>query len=473
MSIAFLQIKKYLLACDEFTIQNYQEICRLYGYTNVVGYFNMICSIVSDDELDLLLEKYHVYFEEEENRNMVEINNVFSNNGVPEVVMAYLNIIKGLEVLNPEVERALFTNLNRCLSKLKILEITNNLELKCDFATIFMSIYDERQIKLLTELVKASYTSNNGMIYEKVLALKDRKIIKKYLQLYQKKGEKLSSVEVATSIKEVDFSKYNNLSFEEFNEQLELLTQFLTIIKRIQLANLRLVVYVAKQYISWGHLLDFEDIIQEGNIGLMRAILKFDLSKTRKFSTYAVLWITQFIRGAIIDKAYTIRKPRAFDAKYKQYKRVVDMYKIRDGRMPTIAEIAEELNISPEKCIEIKRLAREPIPFEQAHDEDDDSSNLIANKIVDSTILTVEEEFEQKELREQLEALLSSTLNKKELDIIRLHYGFDDGIERSLVEIGKKYNVSKQAINQMEMKAFKKIRESNKRNYLSGYISNL
>ena len=96
MSIAFLQIKKYLLACDEFTIQNYQEICRLYGYTNVVGYFNMICSIVSDDELDLLLEKYHVYFEEEENRNMVEINNVFSNNGVPEVVMAYLNIIKGL-----------------------------------------------------------------------------------------------------------------------------------------------------------------------------------------------------------------------------------------------------------------------------------------------------------------------------------------------------------------------------------------
>ncbi len=473
MNTVFLQIGKYLSTCDKFTFKNYNEICKLYGYVNIVNYFNKICSLCSDDELELLLKKYHVYFEEEQKKNGMEMTKMFNQTKMPDVVMSYFDMIRGLELLSPEVEKELFTSLNMCMSKLKILNVTDQLELKCDFATIFMSINDERQIKLLTELVKVSYTSNNGMIYEKIVAEKDRKIINKYLKLYQEKDEKLSYDELSTNFSDIDFSKYNNLSNDEFNEQIKLLIEFLTIIKRIQCANLKLVIFVAKQYKPWGSItFDFEDLIQEGNLGLMKAILRFDVSKS-KFATYAVFWITQKIRAYIIDNANVIRKPHGFYEKYRQYKRVVDMYVMKYGRYPSIEEVAEELNISQKKCVELKKLAREPISLDKSYDEDDDGSMMVINKIIDSTVLSVSEEYEKKDLKEKIEEMLSSVLNEKELNVVRLHYGLDDGVERTLVEIGEKYKITKQAVNQIETRAFQKLRQKGNRKLLTDYVSNL
>ncbi len=343
-------------------------------------------------------------------------------------------------------------------------------------------VYD----KLLALAMKKGSINADDVYFSMLKVGENAENIEKFLQSLEKKGIKVIKSNDDDLLKDnfADISMFPNvddpvkmylkdigrvplLSMDEEREYAQKAMQGDEYAKKMLCeSNLRLVVSVAKRYVGKTSM-SFLDLIQEGNLGLLKAVEKFDYTKGFKFSTYATWWIRQAITRAMADQSRTIRIPVHMVETINKYVKVTRMLMQKLGREPTIEEIADEMGLSVAKVLEIKRTSQDPISLETPMGEEDDGK--MADIIEDETSKSPMESASQSLLREQLLAVID-TLTPREQEVIRQRYGLMDGKQKTLEEVGKEFSVTRERIRQIEAKALRKLKHPNRSKRLADFV---
>ena len=343
-------------------------------------------------------------------------------------------------------------------------------------------VYD----KLLALAMKKGSINADDVYFSMLKVGENAENIEKFLQSLEKKGVKVIKSNDEDLLKDnfaditmfpnvddpvkmylKDIGKVPLLTMEEEKEYAQRAMQGDEYAKNMLCeSNLRLVVSVAKRYVGKTSM-SFLDLIQEGNLGLLKAVEKFDYTKGFKFSTYATWWIRQAITRAMADQSRTIRIPVHMVETINKYVKVTRMLMQKLGREPTIEEIAAEMGLSVAKVLEIKRTSQDPISLETPMGEEDDGK--MADIIEDETSKSPMESASQSLLREQLLAVID-TLTPREQEVIRQRYGLMDGKQKTLEEVGKEFSVTRERIRQIEAKALRKLKHPNRSKKLADFV---
>lgn len=345
----------------------------------------------------------------------------------------------------------------------------------------------EQEMKKLADVAQKKGSINEEDVYFKLLKYEvSAEEIQKFLKKLEKRGVKIikpSSGDDSGDINDIisgfasvddpvkmylkDIGKVPLLSPEEEIELAKLILQGDEEAKaRLCQANLRLVVSIAKKWASTNSL-SFLDLIQEGNMGLLKAVEKFDYTKGFRFSTYATWWIKQAITRAIADQSRTIRLPVHMVETINRYGRTVRQLTQKLSRDPTLEEIANAMGISEAKVVEIQKSAQDPVSLETPVGEEEDSK--MADFIEDESAKSPMEVASQNLLREQLLAVID-TLTPREQQVIRERYGLMDGKAKTLEEVGKEFSVTRERIRQIEAKALRKLKHPNRSKRLVDFV---
>ena len=334
-----------------------------------------------------------------------------------------------------------------------------DIELNTDMMTKIFDYLDEHHVAVLSETEEDDEILDDMILedaedadidIEKIdLSVPDGVSIEDPVRMYLKE---IGKVPLLTAEEEIELAKRMEAGDEKAKQKLAE-------------ANLRLVVSIAKRYVGRGML--FLDLIQEGNLGLIKAVEKFDYRKGYKFSTYATWWIRQAITRAIADQARTIRIPVHMVETINKLIRVSRQLLQELGREPTPEEIAKEMDMSVERVREILKISQEPVSLETPIGEEEDSH--LGDFIQDQNVPVPAEAAASNLLRDQLNEVLD-TLTEREQKVLRLRFGMDDGRARTLEEVGKEFQVTRERIRQIEAKALRRLRHPSKSRKLKDYL---
>ena len=338
----------------------------------------------------------------------------------------------------------------------EIMNMLGDIEIEPDQFDRILESLEAMGIEVVNELPKPDAEGKNGektaepaAEEELDLSVPEGISIDDPVRMYLKE---IGKVPLLTADEEIEIAK----RMEQGDEQAK---------RKLAEANLRLVVSIAKRYVGRGML--FLDLIQEGNLGLIKAVEKFDYRKGYKFSTYATWWIRQAITRAIADQARTIRIPVHMVETINKLIRVSRQLLQELGREPLPEEIAKEMNISEEKVREIIKIAQEPVSLETPIGEEEDSH--LGDFIPDDEAPAPAEAASFTLMKEQLMNVLD-TLTPREEKVLRLRFGLDDGRQRTLEEVGKEFNVTRERIRQIEAKALRKLRHPSRSKKLKDFL---